>query len=99
MIYLGVIQIGIAYVLFTFAMGRGVRSLDAGIIGYAEPVLNPVWVFLVLGEKPAQWALLGGGIIIVAVIVHMLLDARAKRRDLRSADYADTSPITYRRDP
>jgi drug/metabolite transporter (DMT)-like permease len=78
-VYLGVIQIGIAYVLFTFAMGRGVRSLDAGIIGYAEPVLNPVWVFLVLGEKPAQWALLGGGIIIVAVIVHMLLDAGKRR--------------------
>jgi DME family drug/metabolite transporter len=78
-IYLGVVQIGLAYVLFTTAMARGVRSLDAGIIGYAEPVLNPVWVFLVLREKPSQWALLGGGIIIAAVIVHMLLDARAKR--------------------
>jgi drug/metabolite transporter (DMT)-like permease len=77
--YLGLIQIGIAYVLFTWAMGRGVRSLDAGIIGYAEPVLNPVWVFLVLGEKPSEWALLGGGIIIFAVVVHMLLDVRAKR--------------------
>ena len=78
-VYLGTIQIGLAYVLFTYAMAHGVRSLDAGIIGYAEPVLNPVWVFLVLGEKPARWALLGGAIIIVAVIVHMLLDARAKR--------------------
>src|SRR5262249_32604545 len=40
--YLGVVQIGIAYLLFTLAMARGVRSLDAGIIGYIEPVLNPV---------------------------------------------------------
>lgn len=77
--YLGVVQLGVAYALFTVAMARGVRSLDAGIICYIEPVLNPVWVFLVLGEQPARWALLGGAIIIVAVIVHMLLDARLKR--------------------
>src|SRR6266567_2824279 len=38
--YLGIIQIGVAYLLFTLAMARGVRSLDAGIIGYVEPVLN-----------------------------------------------------------
>ena len=79
-VYLGVVQLGIAYTLFTVAMARGVRSLDAGIVCYIEPVLNPLWVFLVLGEKPSQWALLGGAIIIVAVIVHMLLDARTKRR-------------------
>jgi drug/metabolite transporter (DMT)-like permease len=54
--------------------------LDAGIICYVEPVLNPVWVFLVLGEKPSQWALLGGSIIIIAVIFHMILDARGKRK-------------------
>lgn len=80
-VYLGVVQIGLAYVLFTTAMVRGVRSLDAGIVGYAEPVLNPVWVFLVLGERPSEWALIGGGIIIAAVITHMLLDARLKRNN------------------
>jgi len=79
-IYLGVIQIGLAYALFTVAMARGVRSLDAGIIGYAEPVLNPIWVFLVLGEKPSQWAVLGGAIIIAAVMVHMFFDAQQKRK-------------------
>lgn len=79
-VYLGVIQIGLSYLLFTTAMANGVRSLDAGIVGYVEPVLNPVWVFLVLGEKPSQWALLGGSIIIVAVITHMFLDARSKRK-------------------
>lgn len=82
--YLGVIQIGIAYTLFTVAMARGVRSLDAGIICYIEPVLNPVWVFLVLGERPSGWALLGGAIIVGAVIGHMLLDARLKRKTTES---------------
>ena len=78
--YLGVVQLGIAYTLFTVAMARGVRSLDAGIICFIEPVLNPVWVFLVLGERPSGWALLGGAIIVLAVIGHMLLDARLKKR-------------------
>lgn len=77
--YLGVIQLGLSYVLFTVGMARGVRSLDAGIICYIEPVLNPVWVFLVLGERPSRWALIGGAIIITAVIIHMLVDSRLKR--------------------
>ena len=78
--YLGVVQLGIAYALFTFGMAQGVRSLDAGIICYVEPVLNPVWVFLVLGERPSRWALLGGTIILAAVLSHMILDARGKRK-------------------
>jgi len=83
--YLGVVQLGIAYALFTEGMARGVRSLDAGIICYTEPVLNPVWVFFVLGERPSRWAVLGGTIIVAAVIVHMLLDARGKRRASETA--------------
>ena len=78
--YLGVVQIGFAYLLFTAAMARGVRSLDAGIIGYVEPVLNPIWVFLFLGERPSGWAIIGGAIIIASVIVHMLLETKAKHQ-------------------
>lgn len=77
--YLGVVQIGVAYTLFTVAMARGVRSLDAGIIGYIEPVLNPIWVFLLIGERPSNWALLGGSVIILAVVAHMLVDARGRQ--------------------
>lgn len=77
--YLGIVQIGFAYLLFTLAMARGVRSLDAGIIGYIEPVLNPVWVFLFIGEQPSGWAMVGGAIIIASVIVHMLTETRGKR--------------------
>ncbi len=78
-VYLGVVQIGVAYTLFTVAMARGVRSLDAGIVGYIEPVLNPIWVFLVLGELPTKWALVGGAIIVVAVVVHTLWEAKRGR--------------------
>jgi drug/metabolite transporter, DME family len=79
-IYLGVVQLGLAYTLFTTAMARGVRSLEAGIIAYIEPVLNPVWVFLVLGERPSSWALVGGAIIIAAVFCHTVIDAKERRQ-------------------
>jgi len=79
-LYLGVVQIGVAYTLFTLGMSRGIRSLDAGIVGYIEPVLNPIWVFLVLGERPSKWALIGGAIIISAVVVHTTLKAKEGRR-------------------
>lgn len=69
-LFLGVFQIGIAYVLFTKGIAEGVRSLDASIIGFIEPFLNPIWVFLFLGERPSRWAIIGGIIIICAVVFH-----------------------------
>jgi DME family drug/metabolite transporter len=79
-LYLGVVQIGLAYVLFTLGMARGVRSLDAGIVAYIEPVLNPLWVFMFLGERPSGWALLGGAIIVTAVVAHTLKKAKVKKK-------------------
>lgn len=81
--FLGVIQIGVAYTLFTLGIARGVRSLEAGIVGYIEPVLNPVWVFLLIGERPSKWAILGGAIIITIVMVHTILNARNGKKDLK----------------
>jgi drug/metabolite transporter (DMT)-like permease len=86
MAYLGIVQVGFAYLLFTLAMARGLRSLDAGIIGYVEPVLNPIWVFLFLGERPSGWAIIGGAIIITSVLVHMLLEAKIKRNPEGAGD-------------
>lgn len=80
--YLGIVQVGFAYLLFTLAMARGLRSLDAGIIGYIEPVLNPIWVFLFIGERPSGWAMIGGAIIVASVMLHMLLESKLKRKKL-----------------
>ncbi|HSI88845.1 MAG TPA: DMT family transporter [Pyrinomonadaceae bacterium] len=68
--FLGIFQIGVAYILFTKGVAAGVRSLDASIIGFIEPLLNPIWVFLFVGERPSFWAIAGGVIIIAAVAVH-----------------------------
>jgi drug/metabolite transporter (DMT)-like permease len=77
-LFLGVFQIGIAYVLFTRGIAGGVRSLDASIIGFVEPLLNPIWVFLFIGERPSSWAILGGVIIIATVVFHTIKSNRKK---------------------
>jgi drug/metabolite transporter (DMT)-like permease len=74
---LGIFQIGLAYYFFTLGVAKGVRSLDASIIGFIEPILNPVWVFLAVGERPGSWALLGGAVIVAAVIIHTLSQSRS----------------------
>ncbi len=76
-IILGVFQIGLAYFLFTYGVTHGVRSLDASIIGFLEPLLNPLWVFLFLGETPSRWAYVGGAIIISAIIFHTIFSSRS----------------------
>lgn len=84
-LYLGVVQIGVAYTLFTLGMARGVRSLDAGVVGYIEPMLNPVWVFLFLGERPSNWAVLGGTIIVAAVLAHTIALARRSKKSFNES--------------
>jgi drug/metabolite transporter (DMT)-like permease len=80
--YLGVFQIGIAYIFFTYGVVKGVRSLDASIIGFIEPLLNPVWVFMFVGERPSIWAVFGGIIIITAVIIHTIWQSKRRRKML-----------------
>jgi len=70
--FLGIVQIGISYILFIKGVTGGTRPLDASIIGFIEPLLNPVWVFLFVGERPSNWAILGGIIIIATVVLHTL---------------------------
>lgn len=78
-LYLGVFQIGLAYAFFTTAIARGARSLDIFIIGFIEPILNPLLVLLVINERPNFYALLGGAIIIGAACAHGIYESKARR--------------------
>ena len=64
---LGMLQLGVPYILFALAL-RHVRAVEGILIPMIEPVLNPVWVFLLLGETPGMWAVVGGAIILGAVV-------------------------------
>ncbi len=66
LLFLGVVQLAAAYVLFVRGL-KTVTATQASLIGMAEPVLNPVWVFLALGERPSGYALFGGAIVLGAI--------------------------------
>jgi drug/metabolite transporter (DMT)-like permease len=63
---LGTFQIGLSYILYSHAI-KQVRALDAMLIFMIEPILNPIWVFLIIGERPGFWALIGGCVVIAGV--------------------------------
>jgi len=86
-IYLGVFQIALAYVLVTSAL-RHIAALEASLILLIEPVLNPVWAWVFQGERPGAWALVGGAIILGATTLKGWLDARAHRRVVPPAELA-----------
>ena len=74
-LYLGAIQIGLAYACLTRGL-RQVPALEASLLLMVEPVLNPVWAWLVHGERPSHWALLGGALIIGATTAQAVVQGR-----------------------
>ena len=72
---LGVFQLGIPYILYAIAVRR-CSPLSCSLIGMIEPLFNPVWVLLVLGEKPGFFALIGGIIVLGTVTLWSVLNAR-----------------------
>lgn len=69
--YLGVVQVALAYVCLTRGIRR-VPAFEASLLLLLEPVLNPVWTWLVHGETPGPWTLVGGAVIIAATAAHTL---------------------------
>jgi drug/metabolite transporter (DMT)-like permease len=63
--YLGVFQIALAYIFVTSAI-QVIPALEASMILLLEPVLNPVWAWVVQRETPGAWALVGGVVILGA---------------------------------
>jgi drug/metabolite transporter (DMT)-like permease len=74
-LFMGIVQIGAASALFAYGIRR-VTAIQAMLTAMIEPVLNPVWVLAVTGEKPALSALIGGGVIISALSLSALISAR-----------------------
>ena len=64
--FLGIFQIGCAYGLFVRGL-KDVTATEASLMGMLEPISNPIWVFLFIGERPSAYSLLGGAIVLGAV--------------------------------
>lgn len=71
LLFLGVFQIGIAYAFFVKGL-QYVTATQASLTGMLEPVANPIWVLLFLGEQPSVFAIAGGVIVLVAIGWHTM---------------------------
>ncbi len=78
LLYLGVFQIGLAYLLFNAGM-RHLSATAAVVTGTLEAVLNPVWVFIGVGEQPSPWALVGGLMILGTIAWYTLVQGPKRR--------------------
>ena len=76
--FLGIFQIGLAFILFTQGI-KHIPALEANLIGTLEPVLNPIWVFLFYGESMGAFALIGGLVVLGGVILSAIGSARAAK--------------------
>jgi drug/metabolite transporter (DMT)-like permease len=74
--YLGVFQIGLAYVCLSSAIRR-LPALEISLLLLLEPVLNPIWTWIIRGEDPGRWTILGGAVIVSATMVKLVVDAQA----------------------
>lgn len=77
LLYLGVLQQGVSLALYVWCIKR-LGALEAILIMTLEPILNPVWVALGVGELPGLWACAGGLVVVCAVTLRGVLHARAK---------------------
>ena len=78
MLFLGIFQIGLPSILIAIAI-KELTAVEAILIQTLEPVLNPVWVLLFIGEMPTPLALLGGAIVVGAVTLRSILSTRTQR--------------------
>jgi drug/metabolite transporter (DMT)-like permease len=82
--YMGTLQIGLSFILYSAAI-KYVKAIDAVLMQVIDPLLNPIWVFLIIGEAPGSWAILGGLIVLTAVTYRNIRVNRNNKKAPREA--------------
>jgi len=72
---LGVFQIGLSYACYVVAI-KNVTAMEGILIPVLEPILNPLWTLLFMGERIGPWALLGGVVVILSIVFRGVMDSR-----------------------
>lgn len=75
LLLLGVFQLGISYIFYSEAI-KNVSALEGILIPILEPLLNPVWVFIFIGERPGFWSLTGGMVVLTAITLRCIRNIR-----------------------
>lgn len=79
LIAFGAINLGLGLAMFTTG-ARLIPAALAALVGTLEPVLGPIWVWLVHNEIPSERTLIGGTVVFAALVTHLLLDRQKQAR-------------------
>lgn len=82
LLYLGTIQIGLSYVLISRGV-RHVSALETSALILLEPAMNPIWTYLVHGERPGALSIWGAALIFSATLGHTWMASRAAKEERR----------------
>ncbi len=74
-LFLGIFQLGLPFIILTLAV-KQLRAIEMILIQTLEPILNPIWVFLFIGERPSPSALLGAAVVTTAVTLYAIVNRR-----------------------
>ncbi|SFU00039.1 EamA domain-containing membrane protein RarD [Mesorhizobium sp. YR577] len=87
----GALNLGLG--LAFFATGaRLVPAAIAALLGCFEPILGPIWVWLIHGEVPSARTIVGGAVVFTALLVHIGLEFRRQSRPVRPGVTGMPSP-------
>lgn len=71
-------QIAVTYSLYSKA-STGLTALETVLLPIIDPILNPVWVYLFVGEKPGALSIIGGMIVLISITVRVVYSLRNDR--------------------
>ncbi|MBN2092301.1 EamA family transporter [candidate division KSB1 bacterium] len=91
LLFLGIFQLGLSYHLFSIAI-KHVTALESTLILTIEPILNPIWVFLLAGESPGKWAIAGGIIVFFSITIRsmIILIKKSSQNKLSTSQLVET---------
>lgn len=80
LLFLGVFQLGLSYVIYSRAI-KNITALESTFISLIEPILNPLWVFLAVGEVPGRLSLIGGAIVLTSVVMSCISPSKSSSEE------------------
>ena len=78
-LFMGIFQLGLPFIVVALAV-KQLRAIEMILIQTLEPILNPIWVFLFIGERPSPSALVGAAVVTTAVTLNAIVASRRSRQ-------------------
>lgn len=86
LVILGVVQLGVPYILYSIAI-KHASALEVILTTAIEPILNPIWVLIFIGEKPTFWSIVGGIIVMGSVLTrHLIIQRQMNKKQNTISD-------------